>query len=428
MTAVHQDAKLRVRTFTLNNRKEIISKIVREVLVLFKVETVGRQGETDYLQLSVINHRLPDTEDGRVAIESKIMLFDLAGRATSFVRRSTGALDEREGAAVNRLIKLNLYHIFCEELDMPQAPWGILHGVRPTKIVHRWIRGGMGEEDIIERLQSDYACSEAKARVIVPMAFRQLPFLAQSDEKTVSVYVGIPFCLTRCLYCSFPSNILPGRKRIAEFMTVLEKDLLAAKEAIDHYGFRVQNIYVGGGTPSMLEAGDVSRILKTLRQTFCIASDAEITIEANPDSLDYDKAAALADCGVNRLSLGVQSFSDAMLAFLGRVHTAAQGEAAIQAAYAAGIHNLSMDLMYGLPGQHLADVRRDVERLSQLPVVHASIYSLIVEDGTQLKAGLEKGTWHLPPDGEGRPRCHARLWLPSLRDFQLCQRAFRVAP
>ena len=202
MTAVNQDAKLRVRTFTLNNRKEIISKIVREVLVLFKVEIVGRQGEADYLQLSVINHRLPDTEDGRVVIESNLMLFDLAGHATSFVRRGTGALDEREGAAVNRLIKLNLYHIFCEELDMPQAPWGILHGVRPTKIVHRWIRGGMGEEDIIERLQSDYACSEAKARVIVPMAFRQLPFLAQSDEKTVSVYVGIPFCLTRCLYCS----------------------------------------------------------------------------------------------------------------------------------------------------------------------------------------------------------------------------------
>lgn len=86
MTAVHagtQEAKLTVRTFTLNNRKEIISKIVREVLVLFKVETVGRQGEADYLQLSVINHRLPDTEDGRVVIESKLMLFDLAGHATS---------------------------------------------------------------------------------------------------------------------------------------------------------------------------------------------------------------------------------------------------------------------------------------------------------------------------------------------------------
>ena len=190
---------------------------------------------------------------------------------------------------------------------------------------------------------------------------------------TLGLYVHIPFCRHKCLYCDFPSYA--GLERYCQgYVEALCRDIAASPYA----GEGADTVYVGGGTPSMLEAGDVSRILKTLRQTFCIASDAEITIEANPDSLDYDKAAALADCGVNRLSLGVQSFSDAMLAFLGRIHTAAQGEAAIQAAYAAGIHNLSLDLMYGLPGQHLADVRRDVERLSQLPVVHASIYSLIV--------------------------------------------------
>lgn len=275
-----QERRLRVRTFTLSDRKEIISKIVREVLVLFKVEIVGRSGEADYLQLSVVNHRLPDTADGRVVMESRLMLFDCSGRETSFTRRSTGALDEREGAAVNRLIKLNLYHIFREELDMPQAPWGILHGVRPTKIVHRWIRGGMGEEAIIERLQQDYACSEGKARVIVPMAFRQLPFLAQSDEKTVSVYIGIPFCLTRCLYCSFPSNILPGKKRVQEFLAVLQKDLLAAKDAIEHYGFCVQNIYVGGGTPTSLPDEAFAEMLNMVYNAFYGPSIVEFTVEA----------------------------------------------------------------------------------------------------------------------------------------------------
>lgn len=210
----------------------------------------------------------------------------------------------------------------------------------------------------------------------------------------LGLYVHIPFCRHKCLYCDFLSYA--GLERYRQgYVEALCRDIAASPYA----GEEADTVYIGGGTPSMLEAGDVSRILKTLRQTFRLAGDAEITMEANPDSLDYEKAAALSDCGVNRLSLGVQSFSDAMLAFLGRVHTAAQGEGAIQAAYAAGIHNLSLDLMYGLPGQSLADVRRDVERLSQLPVVHASIYSLIVEDGTQLKAGLEKGMWHLPPDG-----------------------------
>ena len=211
---------------------------------------------------------------------------------------------------------------------------------------------------------------------------------------TLGLYVHIPFCRHKCLYCDFPSYA--GLERYRDgYVQALCRDIAASPYA----GEEADTIYIGGGTPSLLAAGEIGRILETLRRTFRIADDAEITMEANPDSLSYDKAAALADCGVNRLSLGVQSFSDAMLSFLGRVHTAAQGEAAIQAAYAAGIHNLSLDLMYGLPGQRLADVRRDVERLSQLPVVHASIYSLIVEDGTQLKAGLEKGTWHLPPEG-----------------------------
>lgn len=210
---------------------------------------------------------------------------------------------------------------------------------------------------------------------------------------TLGLYVHIPFCRHKCLYCDFPSYA--GLERYRDgYVQALCRDIAASPYA----GEEADTIYIGGGTPSLLAAGEIGRILETLRRTFRIADDAEITMEANPDSLSYDKAAALADCGVNRLSLGVQSFSDAMLSFLGRVHTAAQGERAIQAAYDAGIHNLSLDLMYGLPGQTLADVRRDVERLSQLPVVHASIYSLIVEEGTQLKAGLEKGDWQLPPD------------------------------
>lgn len=208
---------------------------------------------------------------------------------------------------------------------------------------------------------------------------------------TLGLYVHIPFCRHKCLYCDFPSYA--GLERYRDgYVQALCRDIAASPYA----GEEADTIYIGGGTPSLLAVGEIGRILETLRRTFRMTSHAEITVEANPDSLDYDKAAALADCGVNRLSLGVQSFSDAMLSFLGRVHTAAQGERAIQAAYDAGIHNLSLDLMYGLPGQTLADVRRDVERLSQLPVVHASIYSLIVEEGTQLKAGLEKGRWHLP--------------------------------
>ena len=159
-------------------------------------------------------------------------------------------------------------------------------------------------------------------------------------------YVHTPVFRHNCPSGDFPSYA--GLERYRDgYVQALCRDIAASPYA----GEEADTIYIGGGTPSLLAAGEIGRILVTRRRTFRIADDAEITMEANPDSLSYDKAAALADCGVNRLSLGVQSFSDAMLSFLGRVHTAAQGERAIQAAYDAGIHNLSVGLMSGLPGQ-----------------------------------------------------------------------------
>ena len=171
---------LKVNIFTLNTKKEIISKITREVLSLFKVEITGRRGEADYVQLSVVNHRLPvleqdEAHDGAlVRMQTTLMLFTADGSCQKYQRTEAGKPDELERAAVNRTIKLNLYRIFCQELGMPQAPWGILHGVRPTKIVHRWITYGLDEAAIVMRLMRDFACSEDKARGITPMAFRQL--------------------------------------------------------------------------------------------------------------------------------------------------------------------------------------------------------------------------------------------------------------
>ena len=285
---------------------------------------------------------------------------------------------DRERASLKDCL-IHWHNRFCGH---GPSPWGTLIGVRPTKLVHHLFDQGFTADQAEKALQTSYCVAPAVARDLVAMARLQRPYVTDRGRK-VALYVGIPYCPSHCLYCSFPSRLIgrEGEAELTAFRDAVLADLDDLADLCRTYDLEVTSLYVGGGTPSMLEAGDVSCILKTLRQTFCIASDAEITIEANPDSLDYDKAAALADCGVNRLSLGVQSFSDAMLAFLGRVHTAAQGEAAIQAAYAAGIHNLSLDLMYGLPGQHLADVRRDVERLSQLPVVHASIYSLIAAQG-----------------------------------------------
>ena len=393
--------KLKVRTFTLNSKKEIISKITREVLTLFKVEVIGREGAADLAQLSVVNHRLPvdgePREGAKVCMETTLLLFAEDGELKSYTRRACGKADELERAAVNRTIKLNLYHIFCEELGYAPAPWGILHGVRPTKIVHRWIEYGMEEEAIVKRLMTDFACSEEKARLITPMAFRQLPFLRTSDEKTISIYVGIPFCLTRCLYCSFPANVLPGPKKLAEFMAVLKKDIEGAKAAVEAHGLKVQNIYVGGGTPTALPDEEFRTMLGWVCEAFYHDDLAEFTVEAGrPDSITPEKIAAMRDYKVTRVSVNPQTMQERTLKVIGRQHTP---EAVVEMYHAlrkAGIPHINMDLILGLPGETAADVDNTLARVTALNPDDITLHALALKRGSRLKLIMEERHVDLP--------------------------------
>ena len=205
---------MKIETLTINDHQEVVVKITKEVVRLFRIEVTGPCADADYVQLSVVHRRLAPDAAGHVRAQTTLYAFRPDGTCEQYTEQGMGAADETASAAYHRLWKLLLYRLFLAHFasyaGIEPAPWGILHGVRPTKIVHRWRRGGMDAAAIITRLQSDYACSREKAGLIVPMAFRQVPFLETSDERTVSIYVGIPFCLTRCLYCSFPSNVLPG--------------------------------------------------------------------------------------------------------------------------------------------------------------------------------------------------------------------------
>ena len=402
---------LKVNVFTLNTKKEIISKITREVLNLFKVEITGRRGEADYVQLSIVNHRLPLTADEQavahegslVRMKTTLMLFHTDGTCDQWSRVEAGKPDELERAAVNRAIKLNLYHIFRQELGMPQAPWGILHGVRPTKIVHRWITYGMDEESIVARLMRDFACSEEKARVITPMAFRQLPFLQTSDEKTISIYVGIPFCLTRCLYCSFPSNILPPDKTLKKFMTVLQKDLEAAKEAVTHYGFTVQNIYVGGGTPTALPDTYFATMLQMVYNAFYGPQIAEFTVEAGrPDSITPAKIATMKRLSVSRISVNPQTMQERTLKVIGRQHTPEDVVTMYQALRKAGIPHINMDLILGLPGETAEDVRDTMEKVTALAPDDITLHALALKRGSRLRLIMEERHVDLPGSEETR--------------------------
>lgn len=206
----------------------------------------------------------------------------------------------------------------------------------------------------------------------------------------IGVYVHIPFCISKCAYCDFPSY--------SGCESLYEEYIQAVCREIETYqGERhADTIYFGGGTPSLLPVALLEKVLVCLRHQFIVSEDAEITVEANPDSLTLDMCRQLATIGVNRLSVGVQSFQDDVLRHLGRPHTGKMAYQLLEGIPKTGITNISLDLMYGLPEQTVEMFQQDIEMIPTIPVTHASIYSLIVEEHTLLYRQVQQGSILLP--------------------------------
>ena len=389
---------VKIRSLTINTSTEVIVKIVREVLMLFKVEIIGRTGEADYAQLSVVNRQ---TGCEPPSVMTEIFLFATDGSCEKFIFSSDGAADEVPRAAVHRAIKRNVYAFFRARFQLPPAPWGILHGVRPTKIVHRWMRGGMTPESIIARLQEDYDCSAGKARLITEVAVRQLPLLAHSDVRRVSIYVGIPFCLSRCLYCSFPSNLLPGREKLRAFMDVLARDLAAAADDVRALGLTVESIYIGGGTPTSLPNDFFAEMLKMVYNAFYGSNIAEFTVEAGrPDSMSAEKIAAMKAYAVTRVSVNPQSMQAETLRRIGRHHSPEDIVRMVHEIRAALNVHINMDVILGLPGETAEDVGRTMAAVTALAPDDITLHALALKRGSNLRLKMETEYVELPSDAE----------------------------
>ena len=213
--------------------------------------------------------------------------------------------------------------------------------------------------------------------------------------EAISIYIHIPFCVRKCAYCDFAS--FPGR--LAQREAYVEAVCREMRAQAAFFGRRrVNTVFFGGGTPTLLEGAQVARLMRDLRESFDLAPDAEITMEGNPGTLTQESLSAFRREGINRLSLGVQSLEDGLLAAIGRIHTAREAEEAVAMARAAGFENLSLDLMLGLPGQSPAQWEQTLTRAIELAPEHLSCYSLILEEGTPLFEAVQAGRSAPLPD------------------------------
>lgn len=213
----------------------------------------------------------------------------------------------------------------------------------------------------------------------------------------IGLYIHIPFCLRKCLYCDF-SSVAGAEELYAPYTAALCREIAGKGGVLS--AATVDTVYIGGGTPTVLPNECLTEIGRCLRANLKVPAAAEFSVEANPGTLDDSKLAALKAVGANRISIGVQAFDDGVLAAAGRIHSAVQAGEAVAAAAAAGFSRVSIDLMYGLPGQTPASFRSGLERAVTMPVEHLSVYGLKVEEATPFGRQAAAGRLILPDEDD----------------------------
>jgi len=228
-----------------------------------------------------------------------------------------------------------------------------------------------------------------------------------------ALYIHFPFCLKKCAYCDFYSIADHQPQLIEQYMKAMQQEikLQAQQQEIQELVFGT--VYIGGGTPSLLLEKQVEALLNFLRQQFHLQKEIEFTLEVNPETVDAGKLAKFRDAGINRLSIGVQSFDDRELQLLGRIHDARRASTCLQQAVAAGFDNINIDLIFGIPGQSLQDWKRNLERAVAISPQHISMYGLTFEPHTPLQQQLKRGLVRKIPEAIER-----EMYVAGIRFLQ----------
>ncbi len=298
--------------------------------------------------------------------------------------------DRVESCEYKNEFKNFLYTALQEETGV-SLPWGNLTGIRPTKIAMTMLENGKSRQEVAAYLREKHFVSEEKIELGIEIAEREREILRRLHyEDGYSLYIGIPFCPTTCLYCSFTSYpISAWKERVADYLTALEQEMDAVAEM---YGDKIlDTVYIGGGTPTSLSAEELDRLLTKLKNTFDFRTVQEFTVEAGrADSITEDKLRVLYRHGVTRISVNPQTMKQETLKLIGRHHTVAQVIDAFRLARKVGFNNINMDIILGLPGETKEDVEATIESLLALSPDSLTVHSLAVKRASGLHKWIEE--------------------------------------
>lgn len=348
------------------------------------------EAEVESRNVACTHHGKGDGPDLRQAAHSLSVAYreqevQLIWRTQEAVEEDvTFAVEYGDRRAVKNALKQNLYGLL-EKCTGQDLPWGTLTGIRPTKIPMKLLEEEYSEEDIASYMKETYFTTEGKISLSIEIAKREQELLSRIDyQNGYSLYIGIPFCPSTCLYCSFTSYPLAAWKhQVDAYLDALEREIEFTSERLRDK--HLNSIYIGGGTPSTLEPYQMDRLIRKIRSSFDLTHCLEFTVEAGrPDSITGEKLQVLRDNGISRISINPQTMKQRTLEIIGRHHTVQQTVDSFLLARKLGFDNINMDLIMGLPEEDLEDVRHTMEELKKLDPDNITIHSLAVKRAARL--------------------------------------------
>ena len=312
-------------------------------------------------------------------------------RWTGGGRENALARPALEGSALEikrarkRQVKQALYDLL-KRLTGMRPPWGSLTGIRPTRLLYEAMEAGLSLEEAVARVEAEFDVSPDRAALLGDIA-RMQAGIREAGPDQFDLYIGIPFCRTRCSYCSFSAGEIGDGRLVAPYVDALLREIELCRELMAEVGLRLRAGYIGGGTPTAIPCADLQRVLAAAQAAFPGA--VEWTVEAGrPDTIDGEKLRMLRDRGVGRISVNPQTFNDATLARIGRAHTGAETLAAYELARSLGFDDINMDLIAALPGETADDFGRTLDVVRRLAPESVTVHSLAIKRSSRLHEQL----------------------------------------
>ena len=286
---------------------------------------------------------------------------------------------------VRKLLKRELYMLISDFFDR-KLPWGVLTGIRPAKLVNEMLDNNFSHQQVISELKDNYFVSNKKAQLLYEVAQNQRHLFEKTPGNAISLYIGIPFCPTRCLYCSFSSSTLGQYTKMVDlYVDTLMRELSFTASLLRNYNLIIESIYIGGGTPTSLNVMQLSRLLSSIEQLFDLSYIREYTLEAGrPDTIDEDKLKLIAASKVDRISINPQTMNNDTLRLIGRQHTAQDIISAYNLARKEGFDNINMDIISGLPGENVEMFLHTLKEIEKLKPDSLTVHTMSVKRASRL--------------------------------------------